>query len=196
VPASAAHWLLVCLLCTLVYWAIGRLFFRCGRGSRTRFVLALLCVSVAGAMVNAQCRTFVLQRPLLSFPLQVLFLMFFYLFADRRFTSLWTRWLMIVYVFSQFGTLLPAKQASEQSAAFLLSVPGLLGALTLLGDMLTVTVIVVGLIGGCGAGTILVLIVAALVAPAMQAHASTTCLVAHTTFYLFATLVPVAAVLS
>jgi hypothetical protein len=102
-------------------------------------------------------------------------------------------------------------------------VPGLLGALTLLGDMLTVTVIVVGLlpqmyaryrrlvthweamhesrgsgalIGGCGAGTILVLIVAALVAPAMQAHASTTCLVAHTTFYLFATLVPVAAVLS
>lgn len=218
--AFATHWLLVCIFCALAYWAIGRLFFRCGRGSRTRFVLAVLCVAVAGAMISAESHTFAFQHPLLSLPIQVVFLLFFYIFPDRRFTPTWTRWLAIFYVFSQLGTLSPGKQSSQQVSAILPPVPGLLGALVVLGDMLAVTVIVMGilpqvygryrnlvahsetsrepkrsgmLIGVCGIGCLLLLIVSALFAAATEPDSSMVYLLARTAFYLLATLVPVAA---
>lgn len=220
--ASAAHWLLVCILCTLAYWVIGRLFFRCGRGSRVLFVLAAFCVAVAGAMVYAESHTFALQHPLLALPIQVVFLLIFYIFPDRRFTPTWARWLAILYVFSQLGTLSSGKQPQpppQQISAILSSVPGLLGTLMVLGDMLAVTVIAVGilpqvygryrnlvahsetsrepnrsgmLISVCVSGCLLLLIVSALFTASTERSSSTVYLLARTTFYLLATLAPVA----
>lgn len=221
VPAvsSVTQWLLVCLLCALVYWIVGRRFFGCDRGPRAMLFLALVLVAVAGSMVYAESHAFALQHPLLSLPIQVLFLLFFYIFSDRRFTPTWARWMAIVYVFSELGTLAPAKSPPAQSTTFLPSIPGLLGALGTLSDMIAVTSIVVGILPqmyrryrnlvahdeptrgphsssvltiACAVGSILLLSVSAVFAPSTQSNSSPAYLLLRTAFYLLATLVPVA----
>lgn len=217
--SSAAWWALVCLLCALVYWLCGRMVLRHERGPRAALFVALLLVAVGGSMVYAESHTFALQYPLFSLPIQVLFLLFFYIFADRRFAPSWTRWLTIVYVFSQLGTLSTGNQQHPQTAALFPAVPGLVGALTLLGDVIAVTAIVAGLViqvygryralvaygaatgeqrvSGtrllvCCVGSALLLLASALFAPSEQPNAPTAYLLARTAFYLVATLVPVA----
>ena len=216
---AATWWGLVCLLCAVTYLLFSRLFMRNVRGQREVLFVALALVTVAGSMVYAESHTFAIQHPLFSLPLQVLFLLFFYLFAERRFAPSRARWLTILFVFSQLGTLSAGKQSSQQPVALLPAGSWILGVFAVLGDMLSVTIIVAAIVFqvygryralvaytatgkqsvsrtlliAALAGGALLLGVSALFGASAQANVSLAYLLARTAFYLVAMLVPVAA---
>jgi serine phosphatase RsbU (regulator of sigma subunit) len=136
---SAAQWLLACFICALVYWGIMLMLARRGtpraqeQANPAILLIALVLVALAGSTVAIQGKTFAQQAPLVAAPIQILILLYFYLFSDSRFALGRTRWLAILYMMSEVGTYIPPRPSNNHIDE-LIRVPGLIGALTVIGE--------------------------------------------------------------
>jgi len=223
-----AEWLTASVLCALVYWTLALFIARHRDGSgpeRTTLLLALLPAAVGGSALYLWAYTFTLRYPLLSAAVPILFLLFFYLRSDGRFTSNRVRWLAIFFVFTVLGTFMAQKAPSQQDAQFLAHVPRpLLGVFGLLGNVFTVMSIIAGILPqiyararlrreqgaawprgthlwgrwlvGLAGASLVVLFGAALLSPLPASSPAGVYLAARTGYFLLASLLPVAGALA
>src|SRR5258707_1963220 len=146
----AIEWLLACVLAALLYLALIRFVIRRRRGRQPShqgsLVVALVLVTFAAANLTVEGRAFIPRAPLFAAPVQVLFLLFFYVFSDDRFAPRWSRWLGIFYTLSVLSGFVPPKPSQAPSAQPLSHVPGIVGAASVLGDVMAVTTVVLGIL--------------------------------------------------
>lgn len=151
----AAVWLAVCILCALIYWGLTLFVFRRRHreksANRGTLFLAFFLVAFAGS--NLVLADMAAPHELAYFlPIPGLYLLFFYLFSDGRYAPTWTRWLVLLYGFSQLGPIIPStpKQTNPQADQFLSHVSGatlaVLQVVGQLGNVLAVTVVVIGIV--------------------------------------------------
>jgi len=153
----AVEWLLACVLAALLYLALIRFAFRRRRGRQPThqgpLFVALFLTTFAAGNLTVEGRAFIPYEPLFAAPVQVLFLFFFYVFSDDRYAPRWSRWLGIFYTLSVLSGFVPPKPSQSPSAQQLAHVPGLLGAysvlvgaFSVLGDVVAVTTVVLGIL--------------------------------------------------
>ncbi|HEV7129198.1 MAG TPA: hypothetical protein VGN32_17330, partial [Ktedonobacterales bacterium] len=151
--------LIGCVLGALVFWGLARWVRRRRLGrrpanQRTLFV-AFLLLAVGGSNLYIEGRAFLPRSALYAIPVQVLFLLFFYVFSEERYTPRWARWLGVFYTFSLLATVVngpttSTNQTTNPQGAAVLNVmqatPGVLGLLAALGNMLSLMLVVVGIV--------------------------------------------------
>ena len=156
----AASWLAICALCALVYWLLALRIFRHRRHrqseNRGMLYVSFFLVAFAGSTLVVE-DSFAIHDPAFSLPVSGFFLLFFYFFADSRYTRTWTRWLVLLFGLSQIGPLAPPKPqpANPASTQYIAHIPGGpygglvtlgYGAIALFGDMFLITIVVSGIL--------------------------------------------------
>src|SRR5260221_11111616 len=153
----AVEWLLACVLAALLYLALIRFAFRRRRGRQPThqgpLFVALFLTTFAAGNLTVEGRAFIPNEPPFAAPVQVLFLLFFYVFSDDRYAPRWSLWLGFFYTLSVISWFVPQKPSQAPSAQQLAHVPGLLGAysvlvgaFSVLGDVVAVTTGVLGIL--------------------------------------------------
>src|SRR5260221_3300785 len=139
----AVEWLLAYVLAALLYLALIRFVFRRRRGRQPThqgpLFVALFLTTFAAGNLTVEGRAFIPYEALFAAPGQVLFLLFFYVFSDDRYAPRWSRWLGIFYTLSVLSGFVPPKPSQAPSAQPLSHVPGIVGAASVLGDVMAVT---------------------------------------------------------
>ena len=218
----ALQWLLACLLSALLYGGLVRFVFqrrnhRAAIDQGTLFVACFL-VALGAANIFIEAHAFTAQAPLFSLLIQTLFLLFFYFYADKRYSPPWARWLGVIYAFSLLSTFFAKGDTNNPIATLLNHVPGLMGAIIVFGNTFGLFPIVLGIVPqvyyryrqlaltgegrnmsyklrrtlgiGVAIVSVVLLLVAAIFERTANSHNRWGYLLAHTVFFLIAGLLP------
>lgn len=145
-----AQWIMACLLAATISWALLMFFLRRRVGSlsihRGPLFAALLLVAVAAANLFIVGRTFALHDPVVVAPAQILFLIFFYIYPNASYAGSGVRWLGTIYAFAQVSTYVPQRQSDQPGLATIAHVPGVLGAILVIGSTVALGPIMLGIL--------------------------------------------------
>jgi serine phosphatase RsbU (regulator of sigma subunit) len=147
---GAVEWLAACLLGALIGWGL-LLFFLRRRLGKLRTAHGPLFAAVLAACFGAAALNMVghaqsLRAPFVAAPAQLLFLIWFYLYPNFSYITSRIRWLGIFYAFSQTAQYWVPRPSNGPPIQLLPHVPGLLGALTTLGNTSSLAPILVGVL--------------------------------------------------
>ncbi len=148
----ALQWMAACLLCALISWTLIVFVFQRRNHLRAThrgtLSMALLLLTFAAGTLVIEGRVFAMPAPLFCAPVQILFLLYFSLFSNERYTSRRTRWLGIITMFALLAPFWPQQPKSSPSAASFpfFQVPGLLGVLMTLSNTFAILPVIVGIV--------------------------------------------------
>jgi serine phosphatase RsbU (regulator of sigma subunit) len=114
-----------------------------------RLFWALFLAAFSGASILIVDRAMAQVAPLFLAPIPILFLLYFYVFPSRTFAPRWARWLGIILAISFVFSFAPSRQSSQSANAAQISashVPGILGAVTTVGNVISLLAILVGIV--------------------------------------------------
>jgi serine phosphatase RsbU (regulator of sigma subunit) len=150
---SAVEWMVALLVCPALYAILVTTVFQRRNQQKAadqrRLFLALYLAAFSGTNVLIANHALAMVAPLVLAPIPILFLLFFYAFPSDAFAPRWARWLGIIPAISFAASFAPVHQSSQSSNAAQISlshVPGLLGTLATLGDVVSLLAILVGIV--------------------------------------------------
>jgi serine phosphatase RsbU (regulator of sigma subunit) len=150
---SAVEWTAAILVCSALYSILIMTVFQRRNQQRAtdrmRLFAALYLAAFSGASVLIVDRALALVAPLFLAPIPILFLLFFYVFPTDDFAPRWARWLGILLAISFAFSFAPSRPSSQSANAAQIAashVPGLVGGVMTLSNVVALLAILVGIV--------------------------------------------------